>query len=371
MADLIVDFWASAPQLLPLLGAKPHRMALSEIETMIHQGCGEGRGIPLACHPLAAHMTFATPDALTERHPTAWHQRYNGRAPLHNNSIAISYLGHIHRVIMQHRAQLLAKAGVAAQKQLLASMSFAHARGVQLRTELVEQCNAEPSECWHMHYSGFAEVVESYRSAWFCVQPYGDCHTRSALLDCQASGLAVPAVFDEYLLDMLPFADVVDYRSMVAYVAEEDVMPPYGNLLRQLRALGNDTRGAMMSRMQQTSHAFQYPVSLVRGFMAGSELDRLHVGCVLCVLALECHMRVARPRPVECQKPRCRAEPPGGLQVQPNQVLMRLDSLSLVHPLDDAFTMSFKAVLRHACRRAHHHCHQAEGGSYIAGRLRG
>ena len=260
IADAIADFWADAPALLPALGAKPHWMALSEIEMMIHQGCGEGWGIPLACHPLAAHMVFATPEALTELHPTAWHQRYNGRAPAYNNSIAIPYLGHIHRVSMQHRAQALVDERVAAQKSLLATMSFAHARGVQLRADLVEQCNAEPRECWYVRYSTFAEVVESYRAAWFCVQPYGDSPTRSALLDCLASGLAVPAVFDEYLMDMLPFADVLDYRAMIAYVAEEDVRPPDGNLLRLLRALGNDTRAAMLSRVQEMSHALQYAV---------------------------------------------------------------------------------------------------------------
>ena len=46
-------------------------------------------------------------------------------------------------------------------------------------------------------------------------------------------------------------------------------------------------------------------------------------------------------------------------QVQPNHLLVRYDSLHVVHPLDDAFTMSFKAVLRHACQHGHTHsrCH--------------
>ena len=48
-------------------------------------------------------------------------------------------------------------------------------------------------------------------------------------------------------------------------------------------------------------------------------------------------------------------------QVQPHHLVVRHDSLATVHPLDDAFTMSFKAVLRHACRRSHHHCHRAAG----------
>ena len=57
-----------------------------------------------------------------------------------------------------------------------------------------------------------------------------------------------------------------------------------------------------------------------------------------------------------------------GLQVQPNHLLLRHDSLSTVHPLDDAFTMSVKAVLRHACRHSHHLCRQRTGSSLSLGR---
>ena len=54
--------------------------------------------------------------------------------------------------------------------------------------------------------------------------------------------------------------------------------------------------------------------------------------------------------------------------MQPNHLLVRHDSLTTVHPLDDAFTMSFKAVLRHACRQAHHHCRPPRGGGRSLGR---
>ena len=36
-------------------------------------------------------------------------------------------------------------------------------------------------------------------------------------------------------------------------------------------------------------------------------------------------------------------------QVRPNHLLVRLDHLNEVHVLDDAFTMSFKAVLKQTC----------------------
>ena len=263
-AELVAQFWADAPRLLPTLGSKPHWMQLSEIEWMIHGGCGEGWGIPLACHPLASHVIFATPEALTKLHPTAWRQRFHGHKPANNNSIAIPYLGHVHRVSTEKRAQQLADEAVASQKQYLASMSFGSMRGAWLRMNLTEQCQAAPDECWYLHYDarGYADIIEAYRRAWFCVQPYGDTPTRSALLDCLASGLAVPAVFDKYLFDMLPFADVVDYRAMLAYVPEERVMPPDGNLLWHLRAFSTEERAAMLLNVQRASHAFQYAVSV-------------------------------------------------------------------------------------------------------------
>ena len=311
---LIADFWADAPALMPLLGAKPHWMQLSEIEWMIHRGCGEGWGIPLACHPLAEHITFATPEAMTEMHPQWWRQRmWGARRPENNNSISIPYLGHIHRVSMHNRAKLLQDEAVASKKQHLATMSFGSMRYAWLRMNLTEQCQAVPSECWYMHYSGFLDVIESYRKSWFCVQPFGDSPTRSALMDCMASGLAVPCVFDDYLFDMLPFADVINYRSMMVNIDPDEVQAPGVSFLDSLRTVNDDARAAMLKSVQAVSHALQYAV-------------------------------------------------------QPNHLLVRYDSLSVIHPMDDAFTMSFKAVLRHACKGGHRHCRKVKSGARSLGR---
>lgn len=47
--------------------------------------------------------------------------------------------------------------------------------------------------------------------------------------------------------------------------------------------------------------------------------------------------------------------------VHPQHLLVRLDRLSTVHPMDDALTMSLKAVLRHACGKAgRHRCRRAQ-----------
>ena len=259
--QLIAQFWADAPTLLPLLGSKPHWMGLSDIEWMIHRGCGEAWGIPLACHPLAEHVTFTTAEALTKEHPTAYlRSHFYGNQPAHNNSVPVPYLGHVHRVSIHARDKQLADEAVAANKTLLATLSFASMRDSPLRVALAEECQAAPDECLFVPFTSLLEVIGTYRAAWFCVQPYGDTPTRSALLDCLASGLAVPAVFDEYLFAMLPFADVLDYRSLLVYVPEENVTGSNGSLLQSLREYSNDTRAALLESVQRAAHAFQYAV---------------------------------------------------------------------------------------------------------------
>ena len=366
--DLIADFWADAPTLLPLLGTKPHWMQLSEIEWMIYRGCDEGWGIPLGCHPLAAHMTFATPEPLTATNPWYRRQRFYGSQPSHNNSVPVPYLGHIHRVSIHHRAKLLAEEGVASKKEFLATMSFGSWRRAHLRELVAQQCQEAPGECWYMGYSSFGEVIDSYRRAWFCVHPHGDTPTRSALLDCLASGLAVPAVFDEHLMTLLPFADVVDFGSMLAYVPPDNITLQGGNLLDALRAISPAERASMLAAVQGLSHAFQYAVRPPPRRMPA--LERCLAACGS--LSTGMWRRPTRPLVPHMLQPLMRGPGltrPGWCsalgswsacrrQVQPNHLLVRFDSLSTIDAMDDALTMSFKAVLRHACRREHHHCHK-------------
>lgn len=298
---LVAEFWADAPTLLPLLGKKPHWMQLAEIEWMLHR-CSNRWGITLACHPLAEHMIFATPEALTETHATEWHRRYAGpHRPINNNSVVVPYLGHIHPGSVRGPAQPAGKAAMGSEKDFLATMTFGSLRKAPLRMSLMEQCTASPGECWYMRYSGFKGVLETLHRSWFCVQPHGDSPMRSALTDCIASGLAIPCVFDEYMFDMMAFSDVLDYRKLMVYVPMDDVMLPGASVIGYLREHSNEARGAMLASLQEVAHVMQYAV-------------------------------------------------------QPNHYLVRWDSLSTVDALDDAFTMSVKAVLRHACRQGQCRC---------------
>lgn len=92
------------------------------------------------------------------------------------------------------------------------------------------------------------------------MQPPSETPTSAALLDCFAVGLAVPCVFDEYLYDMLPFADVLPYRAMMVFVPPEDAKSPQATFLDHLRAYSVDERVAMLRGMQSVSQALQYAV---------------------------------------------------------------------------------------------------------------
>lgn len=134
---------------------------LFEPERGRRQGCGEDGGLPLMCHALARHIIFATPEALTAPHPAAGRQRYLGRRPAHANSLAVPYLGHVHRLSMQARAAALAAASVVAEKRLLASVTAAPAcERSELHAVLGGVCREHPGECASGELCDFMDTLE-------------------------------------------------------------------------------------------------------------------------------------------------------------------------------------------------------------------
>lgn len=78
-------------------------------------------------------LTGAHPtQALTEEHPEHGRKRFAGRRAVHRNSIAVPYLGRVHRLAMQPPPRA-AGAGAAA-KTRLASVCTAQFRGSHLRS---------------------------------------------------------------------------------------------------------------------------------------------------------------------------------------------------------------------------------------------
>ena len=268
-AALVADFWADAPALLPTLGAKPHWVQLSEREALFRAGCGGEGGLPLMCHALAEQVMWATPEALTAPHPLHGRARFLGRAPAHNNSLAVPYLGRVHDMSMASRAAALASHVVVADKQLLVAVAEGPRvtnalpmtpMQAALAQDMIRVCRESGHDCTATRAADFLADVEAQRQAWFCVAPPGDTPTSIALADCFAAGLAVPAVFDEYLYDLLPYADVLPYRTVAAYVPRADAVTPGVTYLDHLAGYGLGQREAMLRAMQSISQALQYAV---------------------------------------------------------------------------------------------------------------
>jgi len=166
----------------------------------------------------------------------------------------------VHRVSMQTRAAALARTSVVDDKRRLAALALAPGHDAELRARLARACEERPEDCAAADARDVMGMVAAHAAAWFCVQPHGDTPTHLGLADCLATGLAVPCVFDEYLFDMLPFADVLPYRAFMAYVPPEDAWHRHGSFLDHLAAYGVPQRAAMLRAMQGVSQALQYAV---------------------------------------------------------------------------------------------------------------
>ena len=228
------------------------------------------RGRPAAvCSPLAEQVIWATPEALTAPHPLHGRSRYMGRVPAHNNSLAVPYLGRVHRLSMQSRAAALAAHAVVADKQLLAAVADRPRVSdalpqtqtqADMSQSVTRACRERSQDCTDAGHADLLAAVAAQRRAWFCVAPPSGTPTSVALADCFAAGLAVPAVFDEYLYDLLPLADVLPYRGMAAYVPPGDAVAPGVSYLDHLAAYGLSECESMLCATQNVSQALQYVV---------------------------------------------------------------------------------------------------------------
>mmetsp|Transcript_17054 Transcript_17054/g.50910 ORF Transcript_17054/g.50910 Transcript_17054/m.50910 type:complete len:629 (+) Transcript_17054:196-2082(+) len=295
------SFWATFERDYPYYRDKPHAVVLGRREAELMGGCGVGDAMygkvaacTLLCHDFAEYVNVLTVEVWTG----SLEKMQRDRQRVH--SIAVPWPGHLHLAAgSEYFQRPLRPAALAASKTRLAMESL-RVR-FPLRETLAEQCQTKGDpDCLHFNPRGNigqmnqSEIYEVTHSAWFCLQPYGDGPSRHVSMDCMAAD-TIPVFFDRYLLQHSAFADVVDYSEFTAVVNPKALNK--SNIVDILKErFPPEKRAAMAMRLHQIKHIFLYAVN-------------------------------------------------------PQHTLIRFDEMAAIHPQDDAFTSSMKALLRHACSR--------------------
>jgi hypothetical protein len=294
----VQQFWENFETDFPHYRDKPHFLAIGRREAELLGGCGVGNKMytkveacTLLCHEHAQHLHVLTVEVWTGDLEKMGPERKR------RHSIPVPWPGHLHLSAgsSYFHTPFDAEATLAFKKTF--AMESMRVR-FPLREVLKEQCNAREPKCIHHDPRGnigqFNQslIYEVTHASWFCLQPYGDGPSRHVSMDCMAAD-TVPVYFDKYLNQHSAFADLVDYSEFTSVVDPAELEST--NIIDILKQRhGRTSRLAMTQRLHQIKHIFLYSVN-------------------------------------------------------PLHTLVRFDEMGAVHPRDDAFTSSLKALLRHAC----------------------
>ncbi|GBF88552.1 hypothetical protein Rsub_01267 [Raphidocelis subcapitata] len=347
--EAVGRWYGEAPALLPALGRKPHIVVLSkgeyDFDDRSARADGTSHTYGLVGHPSAANFTFLS-------HGLSPRTRAGVKGCVAGNVVAIPFPSWVHYAraspeyapaipnagpgaalaASKHWAEVWGAAEpparvtgppfdaaeVAASKRLLLSMAFK--TRMPLRAVLRRHCLQRPGSCGFVevdtpqvaversgrvqnstaHLQELVRIAQLTRSAYMCAQPPGDQPLRKAMLDCMLLG-ALPVVFEPFVLDTFAFSDAVDPRTFAI-----DLSPDIASGRLNL---------STTSLVDYLEAVYPPPRRL-------EMLSRLHTWLPLFQYSLD-----------------------------PVHELVAFDSLSQRHPLDDAFTSSWKAALRSLCAR--------------------
>lgn len=295
----VEKFWEEFETNFPYYKEKPHVLVIGRREAELLGNCGvedamygKVKACTLLCNKLADYLHVLTVEVWTGSLETMQPRR------LRTHSIPVPWPGHYHisaGSVYHHRhldpSKLQAAKPITAMESLRVRFP--------LRQTLSDQCAAKgPPGCIHYNPRGNigqmnqTAIYEATHSAWFCLQPYGDGPSRHVSMDCMAAD-TIPVFFDRYLAQHSAFADVIDYSEFTANVNPTALNTSnIVDILEERYPL--QKRIDMALRLHQVKHVFLYSVN-------------------------------------------------------PQHTLVRFDEMKAIHPQDDAFTSSLKALLRHAC----------------------
>ena len=133
--------------------------------------------------------------------------------------VAVPYLSHVHWNPRAY-ASPFDRSIVTAENTHRVSIIFSTDRKTKFRPISLQQYRDQPDHCLSKMLNAAQQLTtihdyaKLYRKSWYCVMPAGDTPTRMAIYECAALG-SIPVVFDSALLKLLPFADVLDWESLL------------------------------------------------------------------------------------------------------------------------------------------------------------
>mmetsp|Transcript_3023 Transcript_3023/g.8820 ORF Transcript_3023/g.8820 Transcript_3023/m.8820 type:complete len:679 (+) Transcript_3023:373-2409(+) len=293
-------FWGTFNQNFPDADRKPHFVVTGrrEAENMAHCGVdgtmyGKVEACNFLCHPYAKNLLMLTVEVFTGSLEKMAPQ------PLRPNSVVVPWPGHWHLHLgSPYFSRPFDPVAHRDARQYLAMESLKVR--LPLRELLYKSCMERSQKCLHYAPRGRisqfnqSEIYGNIKSAWYCIQPPGDGPSRHATMDCLAAD-TMPVFFDQHLTAVMPFSDIIDFAEFTEYIDPDELQATNANAIDVLQAAFTEEKALeRASRLHEVKHVFLYALN-------------------------------------------------------PDHALIRWDEAYGVHPLDDAFTASMKALLRRSC----------------------
>lgn len=237
-------FTANLHRFLPLLGEKPHFMALSRV--------GPWTRLDLEKYK-AAGITMLTIEGDTT-----------------DNFITVPYPALYH-----HHDGLHYNRFITLDKENLIFESFGY-RGhgghvLEVREKVYAACAAHPDYCQHSWpdesgHQASLNALQFYTNAsnaWFCAQPPGDSPTRRSTFDCLLAG-SIPVFFNASSALLFPWSDMVDVRSMVLLYPEDEIDIVFDAVLPSMSQVAKQVH---INSIAKHAHLYHYSLTPKTGYV--------------------------------------------------------------------------------------------------------
>ena len=365
----IQSFMETANVTFPFLGQKPHVIALNN-PFPIYTGYAPS----LISMPHSSQFTFISIEAYSP--PSG---------PSSANWITAPYMAHVHWHQGMPKQPPFEASRVKAMKKRLACMSGARFLDhMTNKGAMREACIANEEQCKYVQWEGeresAVEVFEAMRSSWFTLMPKGDFVTRNSMYDAIMAG-SIPVVTIPDITDYMPYSDVLDWNSgmlqlpknVIAGIevcrvsGDEDSCSESGaptdddNTTRNSENNSVMRHGASQSDEGTIRHLKENsgrpldktPKTQVQPEPVGQHRNRLQSDQTARKGDLITWLTETWDEAQTLAKQKFLHEHMHVMQyaINPRHELIRFDKMFLEHVDDDAFTFTWKAVLRNLCQR--------------------